>query len=157
MVEQFSGEITEYQVFSSINTLSPTPMPNAPPEAPSPIIMQIIGTLICSISMMFLAMASPCPLSSASNPGNAPGVSIKQIIGLPNFSAIRINRSAFRYPSGLDIPKFLYCLCLVFRPFCWPISMTDFPSIVPQPPIIALSSFTPLSPCNSTKSPFVIA
>ena len=31
--EQDSGEITEYHVFSNIKTLSPTPIPNAPPEA----------------------------------------------------------------------------------------------------------------------------
>ena len=31
--EQDSGEITEYQVFSNINISSPTPIPNAPPEA----------------------------------------------------------------------------------------------------------------------------
>ncbi len=36
--EQDSGDITEYHVFSNINTLSPTPMPSAPPEAPSPMI-----------------------------------------------------------------------------------------------------------------------
>ena len=44
MEEQDSGEITEYHVFSSITTLSPTPMPNAPPEAPSPMMIQITGT-----------------------------------------------------------------------------------------------------------------
>src|SRR5690606_24898608 len=43
--EQDSGEITEYQVFSNIRTRSPTPIPKAPPEAPSPIIRTIIGTL----------------------------------------------------------------------------------------------------------------
>ena len=36
--EQLSGEMTEYHVFSSINILSATPIPSAPPEAPSPII-----------------------------------------------------------------------------------------------------------------------
>ena len=41
---QFSGEITVYQAFSSMNTRSPTPMPKAPPDAPSPIITQITGT-----------------------------------------------------------------------------------------------------------------
>ena len=40
--EHDSGEITEYQVFSSIIILSPIPMPNAPPDAPSPITMTII-------------------------------------------------------------------------------------------------------------------
>ena len=37
-----SGEITEYQVFSSIIILSPPPIPRAPPEAPSPITTTII-------------------------------------------------------------------------------------------------------------------
>ena len=32
MDEHDSGEITEYQVFSSISTVSPTPIPSAPPE-----------------------------------------------------------------------------------------------------------------------------
>ena len=57
--EQDSGEITEYQVFSNINTLSPTPIPNAPPDAPSPIITVIIGTFNLVISNIFLAIASP--------------------------------------------------------------------------------------------------
>ena len=59
MEEQDSGEITEYQVFSIIKTLSPTPIPKAPPEAPSPIITQIIGTLRRHISKIFRAIASP--------------------------------------------------------------------------------------------------
>ena len=67
--EHDSGEITEYHVFSSIITLSPTPIPKAPPEAPSPIIKTIIGTSSLVISKIFLAIASPCPLSSASIPG----------------------------------------------------------------------------------------
>jgi hypothetical protein len=71
-------------------------MPKAPPEAPSPMMMQITGTLSINISLMLRAMASPWPLSSASKPGNAPGVSISVTMGLLNFSAILINRSAFR-------------------------------------------------------------
>ncbi len=63
MEEQDSGDITEYHVFSSIITLSPTPIPNAPPEAPSPIIKTMIGTSNFVISNIFLAIASPCPLS----------------------------------------------------------------------------------------------
>jgi len=47
--EQDSGEITEYQVFSIINTRSPIPIPNAPPEAPSPITIQRTGTLSLKI------------------------------------------------------------------------------------------------------------
>ena len=95
MEEHDSGEITEYHVFSSIKTRSPTPIPKAPPEAPSPIITVIIGTLIDSISNMFRAIASPCPRSSASSPGYAPGVSISVTIGIPNFSADFIKRKAF--------------------------------------------------------------
>ena len=93
--EQDSGEITEYQVFSNINILSPTPIPKAPPEAPSPIITTIIGTEMDIISKMFRAMASPCPLSSASKPGKAPGVSIKVTIGIPNLSADFMSLNAF--------------------------------------------------------------
>ena len=75
--------------------LSPIPIPKAPPEAPSPIIMTIIGTFSDIISYRFLAIASPCPLSSASRPGYAPGVSISEIIGILNFSAFFINLRAF--------------------------------------------------------------
>ena len=64
MEEQDSGEITEYHVFSNISTLSPIPIPKAPPEAPSPIMMQITGTDSCTISIRLRAIASPCPLSS---------------------------------------------------------------------------------------------
>ena len=123
MEEQDSGEITEYHVFSSINMRSPTPMPNAPPEAPSPIIITIIGVFSLDISSMLRAMASPCPRSSASSPGYAPGVSIRQITGILNFSADFIKRSALRYPSGFAIPKLRYCLVLVLYPFCCPINI----------------------------------
>ena len=41
-------------------------------------------------------MASACPLSSAPNPGNAPGVSISDSIGILNFSPNFMTRSAFR-------------------------------------------------------------
>ena len=50
MEEKDSGEITEYHVFSNIKTLSPIPIPSAPPDAPSPIIKQIIGTFRIDIS-----------------------------------------------------------------------------------------------------------
>ena len=96
MLEQLSGEITEYQVFSSISTLSPIPMPSAPPEAPSPITTQMMGTFNCTISSRFRAMASPWPRSSASRPGKAPGVSIRVTTGLPNFSANFMRRRALR-------------------------------------------------------------
>ena len=41
ILEKYNQQIIlflEYQVFSNIKTLSPTPIPKAPPEAPSPII-----------------------------------------------------------------------------------------------------------------------
>ena len=57
--EQDSGEITEYHVFSSMYILSPTPIPKAPPEAPSPMTIIIIGVFKCDISNIFLAIASP--------------------------------------------------------------------------------------------------
>jgi acetyl-CoA carboxylase alpha subunit len=66
-----------------------------------------IGVFNLVISIIFLAIASPCPLCSASNPGNAPGVSIREITGLLNFSANLISLKAFLYPSGLAIPTFL--------------------------------------------------
>ena len=102
-----SGEITEYTLFSSIRTESATPIPNAPPLPPSPIITETIGTFRPNISARFLAMASPCPFSSASIPGYAPAVSIRVNIGNSNLSAILISLNAFLYPSGLAIPKFL--------------------------------------------------
>src|SRR5690606_11401379 len=123
MDEHDSGEITEYQVFSNINTTSPTPIPSAPPEAPSPTIRVIIGTFRRVISRIFLAIASPCPRSSASKPGYAPGVSIRVTTGIPNFSADFINLNALRYPSGFAIPKFLYWRVLVLYPFCCPINI----------------------------------
>ena len=39
-----SGVATVYTECSNINTLSPTPIPKAPPDPPSPITVQIIGT-----------------------------------------------------------------------------------------------------------------
>ena len=44
----------------------------------------------------FLATASACPRSSASMPGNAPGVSSRQMMGLPNRAARSIRRMALR-------------------------------------------------------------
>ena len=44
MVEQGSGLMTEYQAFSIMTTRSPTPMPSAPPLAPSPMTMTMTGT-----------------------------------------------------------------------------------------------------------------
>ena len=62
ILEQDSGEITEYHVFSSMKTLSPMPIPNAPPDAPSPMIMQMTGTLRIDISY-----TTRCTLISVDN------------------------------------------------------------------------------------------
>ena len=96
MLEQDSGEMTEYHVYSIIRILSPMPMPRAPPDAPSPMTTTIIGTGKRAISKRFRAIASAWPRSSASKPGNAPGVSSKVMIGFPNFAASFISRRALR-------------------------------------------------------------
>ena len=44
MAAQPSGEITEYIAYSIISTMSPTPIPRAPPLPPSPIMMTRMGT-----------------------------------------------------------------------------------------------------------------
>ena len=71
----------EYMEFSIIQTSLATAMARAPPEPPSPIKIDKTGTFKDDISKRFLAMASPCPRSSASSPQKAPGVSTKQMIG----------------------------------------------------------------------------
>ena len=71
----------EYIEFSNIHTSSATANASAPPLPPSPITIDRIGTLSADISYKLRAIASPCPLSSASRPQNAPGVSTKQITG----------------------------------------------------------------------------
>ena len=58
------------------------PIAKAPPEAPSPITIEIIGTFNADISNKFLAIASAWPLSSAPMPGYAPGVSISVKTGI---------------------------------------------------------------------------
>ena len=75
---------------------SPTPIASAPPLPPSPITVQMIGTVSSAISSRLRAMASDWPRSSASMPGHAPGVSMKVRIGRPKRSAIFISRSALR-------------------------------------------------------------
>ena len=57
---------------------------------------QITGTRSRLMSRMFSAMAMDWPRSSASTPGKAPGVLIRQITGRPNFSAMRILAMALR-------------------------------------------------------------
>ena len=85
-------------------------------------------------------MASPCPLSSASSPQNAPGVSTKQMTGRPNFSACFIRRSAFLYPSGDGMEKLRSRFSLVVFPFAWAITVTGIPWKYAMPPTIAWSS-----------------
>ena len=96
MDAQPSGEITEYVENSSINVRSPTPIASAPPEPPSPITVQITGTLRRDISSRLRAIASDCPRSSAPTPGYAPGVSMNVSTGRRKRSAICIRRSALR-------------------------------------------------------------
>ena len=62
-------------------------------------------------------MAAAWPRSSAPMPGYAPGVSMNVRIGLPNFSASCMRRSALRYPSGCGMPKFRAIFSRVSRPF----------------------------------------
>ena len=112
-----SGEITEYIAFSNIITLFDDAKAIAPPEPPSPIMIASVGTLSSIQHSIDFAIASACPLSSAPTPGYAPGVSIKDIIGILNLFAKFINRIVFLYPSGLIIPKFLSILLSKFSPF----------------------------------------
>ncbi len=60
----------------------------APPDPPSPITNEKIGDLTVKEFLIELAIAPDCPLSSASTPGKAPGVSIKETIGKLNLLAI---------------------------------------------------------------------
>ena len=108
-------------------------------RAPSPIIIQIIGTSNLIISIR-CAIASPCPLSSASN-GKCR--SIDKNNGF-KFFTIFINLGSFLYPSGFAIPKFLYCLSFVF--FLFVVNKHySFPIIVPHPPTIAFIFNTSVS------------
>ena len=54
----------------------------APPDPPSPIIIEIFGTVSAMQHSIELAIADACPLCSAPKPGYAPGVSIKVITGI---------------------------------------------------------------------------
>ena len=135
-----SGERTEYTAFSIIQTSFATAMASAPPLPPSPITMESTGTIRSDISKRFLAMASPCPRSSASSPQKAPGVSTKHTTGRPNVSACFMRRSAFRYPSGDGIPKLRLMLSFVFLPFSCPITVTGIPWKEAIPPTMAPSS-----------------
>ena len=152
MSEQDSGLITEYQAFSSMRIWSPTPMPSAPPLAPSPIIATTMGTGSRAISKRLRAMASDMLRCSEARPGNAPGVSTIQSTGRPNLAANCINLRALRYPSGCGRPKLRLRFSLVLRPFCCPITTMGWSSKYATPPIIARSFPLQRSPCNSIKS-----
>ena len=90
-------QVAKPKVASSRSLYSGTdPISSAPPEAPSPMIMMMIGVFNCDIRRRLRAIASACPRSSASRPGNAPGVSRRQITGRLNFSAIWNKRYALR-------------------------------------------------------------
>ena len=102
---------------SNIKTLFEVAKAIAPPEPPSPITTDMIGCEIDRQHSIDLAMASAWPRSSAPFPGYAPGVSIKVITGILNFSASFISLMHFLYPSGLIIPKFLLSLLSVSLPF----------------------------------------
>ena len=54
------------------------------------------GTRSWLIASRFSAIANAWPRSSATSDGSAPGMSIRVTIGMPNFSAWRISRSALR-------------------------------------------------------------
>jgi hypothetical protein len=69
MEAQPSGLITEYTEYCSISTWSATEMASAPPEPPSPMMVEMMGTSSCAISKMLRPMASDWPRSSASMPG----------------------------------------------------------------------------------------
>ncbi|KAG1385299.1 hypothetical protein G6F59_017487 [Rhizopus arrhizus] len=88
--------MVEYTEYSSITVRSPTPSASAPPEPPSPITVQMIGTFSSAISIRLRAIASDWPRDSASMPGQAPAVSIRVSTGRPKRSAIFIRRSALR-------------------------------------------------------------
>ena len=55
--------------FSNMITLSVTPSANAPELPPSPIIVEMVGTVSEDISVNVDAIAWPKPLSSASDEG----------------------------------------------------------------------------------------
>ena len=64
-----SGEITEYIAFSNIKILLDDAKAIAPPDPPSPIIIEIVGTPKDNEHSIDLAIASAWPLSSAPTPG----------------------------------------------------------------------------------------
>ena len=63
----------------------------APPDPPSPMMIEMIGTFNDMQHSIELAIASACHLCSAPIPGYAPGVSISDITGILNLFASFIN------------------------------------------------------------------
>ena len=69
MVAKPSGDRTEYTACSSMSTRLATARARAPPLPPSPVMMEMTGTVRELIRARHWAMASPWPRSSASLPG----------------------------------------------------------------------------------------
>lgn len=105
IAEEFSGEITVYHVFSSMNTLSPTPMPKAPPEAPSP--SHVTQNRHLQLGDFKQVSCNGFSLSSffCLQTWKSAWSIYKAQYGKLKRSAIFIKRRALRYPSGLAIPK----------------------------------------------------
>ena len=106
IVEQFSGDITEYHALFSISILSPTPIPRAPPDAPSPIIITIIGTDKDIISNIFLAIA--LGLALGADQREVAAVSVPLILGF--ISAIGFFTKENSSPTGnllitVEVPR----------------------------------------------------
>ncbi len=80
-----------------MSTRSVTPMPSAPPEPPSPTTTEMVGVRSIAISRRLTAIASETWRSSEPTPGKAPGVSMNERTGSPNFSA------SLHDPQGLAV------------------------------------------------------
>ena len=79
-----------------LSLLPSYPIASAPPDPPSPMTTEMMGTRNPNISRRLTAMASPWPSSSAALPAYAPGVSTKVTMGKPKWSACRMKRKALR-------------------------------------------------------------
>ena len=111
-----------------MSTVLQAAIASAPPEPPSPITTPTFGTPIERHVSIERAMASAWPRSSASTPGKAPAVSIREITGRAKRSASCMRRVALRYPSGRAMPKLCLTRLGVSSPFSWPITHTNSPS-----------------------------
>ena len=113
----------------------------APPEPPSPIMIEMFGTVSDIQHSIEFAIAEACPLCSAPKPGYAPGVSIK----LTNWNLKTISKlhESYTLPDNLLGASyqnfFLFCY-LRSSPFSCPIIKTDLLSINPKPAVTDLSS-----------------